>query len=132
MMTLRTVVASLTLTVFVGCASPGSPEPISGKVQVPEQAESKGIQVPKVVKRVEPVYPIELRKQRIQGSVVIGGTVPKEGGALRNPRIVSSDHPALNQPAMDAVSRWIWRAGLRDGQPVDVEFTTTIKFSVGQ
>ena len=87
---------------------------------------------PTVTHRVEPDYPVELRQQRVTGVVVIGGTVPKEGGTLRNPRVIRSDDSRLTQLALEAVSRWMWKPGLLDGQPVDVEFRTQVRFSVEQ
>ena len=93
-------------------------------------ASSDRVEAPRVVQRVEADYPFVLRQQGIEGKVVIAGTVPKEGGTLRNPRVVRSDHPGLNQPALDAVSRWVWAAFSMNGEAVDVEFETTVTFSV--
>jgi periplasmic protein TonB len=119
MQTVRRFALSIALCVAVSCTS-------SDRVQ----REQTNVQTPKVIQRVEPEYPAELRQQRVAGAVEIGGTVPKEGGALRNPRVVRSDDSRLNQLALEAVSRWIWSPGLQDGKPVDVEFTTQVHFSV--
>jgi hypothetical protein len=73
---------------------------------------------------------LELRQLGVQGVVVIAGTVPKEGGALRDPHVVRTADPRLNQFALDAVSRWLWRAGLQNGEEVDVEFTTDVVFKL--
>lgn len=88
------------------------------------------IRAPVVVTRVEPEYPPELRAAGVQGVVEISGTVPKEGGVLRNPKVVRSDDARLEPLALDAVSRWMWKPGMLDGQPVDAEFTMTVRFSV--
>lgn len=98
----------------------------------PAQSVAAGVRAPTVASRVEPEYPAELRAAGIHGSVVIAGTVPKEGGTLRNARVIRSDDARLEPLALDAVSRWIWRPGLQDGQPVDVEFSTTVTFSTGR
>lgn len=84
---------------------------------------------PVVIHRVDASLPEELKGQQIRGSVVLSGTVPKEGGVLRNIKVVSSDNQRLNQAALDAVSQWIWQAGKQNGEPVDVEFTTTVSFN---
>lgn len=89
-----------------------------------------GMQAPQVVQRVEPEYPQHLRQARIQGIVVIGGTVPKEGGALRNIHVIRSDDQRLEPYALNAVSQWVWEPGLVDGEPADMEFQTTVHFSL--
>jgi TonB family protein len=93
-------------------------------------ATNANVVAPAVVQRVYPEYPVDLRQQHVSGTVVVGGTVPKEGGVLRNPHVVRSDDPRLNQLALDAVSRWIWKAGLIGGEPTDVEFTTEVYFGL--
>lgn len=115
MQTVRTFGTYVMIAVALSCSSSGvgDPRPV-------------GVQTPQLVQRVEVEYPAELRRQRVQGVVVIGGTVPKEGGVLRNPHVVKSDDLRLNQAALDAVSRWVWRGGVQNGEPVDVETTVRV------
>lgn len=73
-----------------------------------------------------------LRRVEARGGERQGGA---RGGqraavALRNPGVGRSDDLRLNQVALDAVARWIWKPGLQDGKPVVVEFTTQVRFSV--
>ena len=100
----------LGLCIALSCASPDG-----------TARKAEHVRAPTVRHRVKPELPLELRRAGVSGVVVVSGTVPKEGGVLRNPRVVKSDDPRLNQPALDAVSRWIWTPGLQDGVPVDVE-----------
>jgi TonB family protein len=116
----RLLIASACPVFVLGCAT-------NTAAPLPE-----GMRAPSVVSRVEAEYPAELRAAGVQGQVVISGTVPKEGGVLRNPRVVRSDDSRLEPFALEAVSRWTWRPGLQDGQPVDVEFTTTVTFSLNR
>lgn len=111
-------------------ASPAPSAPSTSSAASVTPSEHKNIQAPRVLQRFEPVYSDELRKKSVHGVVEVAGTVPKEGGSLRNAHIVASDDPRLNQPALAAVSRWIWSPGLQDGQAVDVEFSTKISFSI--
>lgn len=114
------VVATLAAALLTSCGSSST---------APAPA---GNRAPVVVMRVQPEYPPELRAAGVQGVVEIKGTVPKEGGVLRNPRVVRSDDARLEPLALDAVSRWVWNPGMQDGEAVDVEFTTTVRFSVGR
>jgi len=116
----RTLIDALLVTgLTVGCAG-----------TAPAPATPSGYEVPKVVQRIQPEYPANLRQQRVTGSVVIEGTVPKEGGTLRDPHVVRSDDPRLEPYALAAVSHWVWAPGKKDGQPVDVKFQTTVRFSI--
>ena len=103
---------------------------VTACTSTPGPAAQGSVRAPVVVRRVEPHYPPELRAARVQGVVVVRGTVPKEGGTLRDPRVLSSDDPRLEPYALAAISRWQWQPGLQDGQPVDVEFTTWVRFSL--
>lgn len=113
-------VSGLALLLLSSCTSADSVQTANG----PE------IQVPRVIQRVDPDYPAELRRQRVEGVVVVSGTIPKEGGTIQNPYVVRTDDPRLNALALEAVSKWIWSAGLHHGEPVDVEFTTEVRFAL--
>jgi TonB family protein len=122
------VLVPLAMGVAMSCASSNPAQPATDGLQ----RGSTGVQVPTISHRVEPAYPLELRQQGVTGVVVVAGTVPKEGGVLRNPRVEKSDDPRLNQLALAAVSRWIWRPGFQDGKAVDVEFRTEVRFSLNR
>jgi protein TonB len=119
MRTLRLCVGLLAISIASSCGSSKAP-----------RSENGSVRAPTLVQRIDPEYPAELRRQHVEGGVVIGGTVPKEGGTLRNPHVVRSSDPRLNQLALEAVSHWMWTPALSDGQPVDVEFITEVRFSV--
>ena len=120
MIRVRVIMAFVAFVVLSSCASSSAPAP------------PPGIRAPVVVKRVEPAYPAGLRAAGVQGVVEIRGTVPKEGGVLRNPQVVRSDDPRLEPLALAAISRWQWKPGMQDGQAVDVVFDTTIRFSLNR
>jgi TonB family protein len=91
----------------------------------------EGIVVPRVLHRVEPDYPQSLRDQGVQGEVRIAGTVPKEGGHLRDIRVVGgSEDMRLQRSAVAAASQRTFSPGMQNGEAVDVEFTVTISFRV--
>lgn len=87
------------------------------------------IVAPRVLHRVEAEYPEDLQSKGVQGNVVLAGTIPKEGGRIRDLRVVGETADRrLHQYAIDAVSQWIFSPGMHDGVPVDVEFTVTVSF----
>ena len=97
----------------------------SGQKSSPDDARA-----PVVVKRVNPDYPAALRVAGVEGWVKVAGTVPKEGGVLRDARVVESSDSRLDALALAAVARWEWKPATRNGEPVDVLFTTTVNFSL--
>jgi protein TonB len=60
---------------------------------------------------------------------VLKGVVGKDG-RLRDLRFVSGP-PLLQQAAMDAVKQWLYRPYLLNGEPVEVQTTVNIAFTLG-
>jgi len=50
---------------------------------------------------------------------------------MRNIRLVEqSPYPELNTAAILTLAQWRFAPGMRNGEPVDVLFTLTVRFSV--
>ncbi len=67
--------------------------------------------------KVEPEYTDEARKARISGMVAIVADIGVDGRA-HNLRVTSSLGLGLDEKALEAVQRWKFRPGYRDGVPV--------------
>lgn len=76
-----------------------------------------------------PTYPSIARTAGISGTVALAATISRSG-SIENLRVVSG-HPMLRQAALDAVKSWRYRPYLLNNQPVEVETTITIVFSMG-
>ena len=98
---------------------PSRPVRVSGPVQ-------EGLLLHKTI----PIYPAIARAVHAQGTVVLAATISKTG-TIENLRVVSGP-PMLLQSAVDAVSTWRYRPYLLDGQPVEVETTVNVIFTMGQ
>ncbi len=82
----------------------------------------------KIVQKTQPVYPVEAKKQKIQGSVVLSVVIGKDGAPID---LKVKDGPdALRQSALDAVRQWRWQSYLLNGDPVEVLTTITIVYSL--
>jgi protein TonB len=82
-----------------------------------------------LIRKVIPTYPPLGKAMRIEGTVVLAATISRDG-TIANLRIVSG--PAvLQQAAYDAVSSWRYRPYLLNGQPVEVETTINVIFTLG-
>ena len=77
-----------------------------------------------------PVYPPIARAARVSGTVRLAATISKTG-SIENLHVTSGP-PMLQQAALDAVSTWRYRPYLLDGQPVEVETTVNVIFTLGR
>lgn len=75
-----------------------------------------------------PPYPVLAKATHTQGTVVLEAIISK-AGAIENLRVVSGP-PMLRQAAFDAVRTWRYRPYLLDGQPIEVEATVNVIFSL--
>jgi protein TonB len=89
---------------------------------------SQGVTAGMLLHKVQPPYPLLARSARIQGDVVLSAVIDKEGN-IQDLRLVSG-HPMLVPAAIDAVRQWRYRPYLLNGQPVEVETTITVIFSL--
>ncbi|MBL8238616.1 MAG: energy transducer TonB [Bryobacterales bacterium] len=84
---------------------------------------------PVLVHKVDPEYSEEARKARFNGSVVLR-VIIDERGLPTNIEVVRAPGLGLEQRAVDSVSKWRFRPGRRDGQPVRVWATVEVNFSL--
>lgn len=86
------------------------------------------VQAAKLIKRMVPAYPRAAIQTRISGTVHLLGIIAKDGTIQRLQ--VLSGHPLLRQAALDAVSQWIYRPTILNGQPVEVEAPIDVIFTL--
>jgi TonB family protein len=96
--------------------------------QEQEKSTKKDIKPPKLIKKVEPVYPDEARKAGIEGTVTVEATTD-DRGRVQNVKVLRSI-PELDQAAVDAVKQWVYEPMLIDGKPYGMTFTITCRFSL--
>jgi periplasmic protein TonB len=79
-----------------------------------------------LVRKTLPVYPPIARTMHMQGTVVLQATISTTG-TIEHLHVVSG--PAmLQQAALDAVKRWVYRPYILNGKPVEVETTVQVEF----
>ena len=93
-----------------------------------KKSEKKDVKPPKLIKRVEPVYPDDARKAGIEGTVTVEATTD-DRGRVQKVRILKSV-PELDQAAVDAVKQWVYEPMLIDGKPKGIVVTITCRFSL--
>jgi len=75
-----------------------------------------------------PRYPIDCRRRREQGTVVLALTLGVDGAVQTIAVARSSGFPRLDEAALGAVRTWRWAPVLRAGQPVIVRGVVEIPF----
>jgi periplasmic protein TonB len=96
---------------------------------VPQRVRiSQGVTNGFLIHKVEPPYPTVARAARIQGNVVLRAIIDKEG-SIQDLQLISG-HPMLVPASIEAVKQWRYRPYLLNGQPVEVETTITVIFTL--
>ncbi|MGA2197074.1 MAG: TonB family protein [Bryobacteraceae bacterium] len=111
--------------VSIQILAPGAEPPAPQRIKV-----GGNVQAVMVLTKVTPVYPQLAKSARVEGVVHLAVIIAKDGTVQE---IRSLDGPALLiQSAMDAVKQWVYRPTLLNGQPVQVETTVDINFTLSQ
>jgi protein TonB len=91
---------------------------------------SSGVVSGLLLTKTTPVYPPIAVAAHVEGTVVLAATI-SAGGSIENLRVVSG-HPMLQQAALETVRNWRYRPFLLNGQPVEVETTINVIFTLNR
>lgn len=89
---------------------------------------SAGVAGGLLVQRTAPVYPQIAKTARVTGTVVLKATISKTG-VIENLRVVSGPG-MLTQAAVDAVRTWRYKPYKLNNEPVEIETTVNVVFSL--
>jgi TonB family protein len=89
---------------------------------------SSDVMAKQLISKAVPIYPTEAKKAKIQGKVVLSILIDKGGNVQRVTAI--SGPPELQQSAIDAVRQWKYKPYLLNGDPVEVESTVNVIYSL--
>jgi TonB family protein len=103
-------------------------------VRAAGSAGKKTLQIPsgemakRLASQVQPKYPEEAKKEKIQGAVVLNATIEKDG-TIEDLKVASGPK-VLRQSALDAVRQWTYKPFLVDGNAVEVDTTITVVYTL--
>jgi TonB family protein len=97
---------------------------INRKVEVPADVIA-GL----LLQKTDPVYPPVAKAARIQGTVVLQATISKSG-SVEDLHVVTGQ-ALLQEAALSAVRTWRYRPYLVNGEPVKVQTTINVIFTLG-
>ena len=108
-----------------GPVAPPPPKPAA-----PTRVKQGGnVTAASILTQTRPLYPPLARQARIQGNVVLHAIIDKDGRVAQLE--VVSGHPLLVQSALDAVKQWRYKPTQLNGDPVEVDTTITVTFTMG-
>lgn len=91
---------------------------------------SSGVMAGNLIQETLPQYPAIAKAARIEGTVMLQATISK-AGLIKNLRVIGG--PAmLQQAAVDAVRSWRYKPYLLNGEPVEVDTTVNVVFTLDE
>ncbi len=107
--------------------------PASTPTRTPQRIPVGGnVQAAKLLSKVDPVYPANLKQQGISGTVMLRAVISTTGETL-NPVVLNTTvNPGLAQAALDAVRQWRYQPTLLNGQPVEIVTNIEVTFELEQ
>jgi|SRR5579862_792911 protein TonB len=103
---------------------PPPPKPAQQRIRV-----GGNVQAAKMVRQVQPTYPQIAKTAHVQGTVILHAVIAKDGTVQELNYI--SGPPLLMKSAMDAVREWKYQPTLLNGDPVEVDTTISVIFTLG-
>ncbi|HKD09095.1 MAG TPA: M56 family metallopeptidase [Bryobacteraceae bacterium] len=88
-----------------------------------------GVSAPSVVYKVDPEYTPEAHDAKVMGTVILSIVVGVDGAA-HDINVLKGLEPGLSGKAVEAVSQWKFKPGLKDGEPVPVRANIEMHFQL--
>jgi protein TonB len=88
------------------------------------------VQQAKLIRQPKPVYPALAKQARISGTVHLSAIIARDGTIQKLE--VLGGHPLLVPSALEAVKQWVYQPTLLNGEPVEVQTTIDVNFTLSQ
>ncbi|MGA3295631.1 MAG: energy transducer TonB [Candidatus Acidiferrales bacterium] len=115
--------------VLGGIISSGAPPPPPKPVTPQRITVGGNVQQAKAIDRNPPQYPAIAKAAHVQGTVVLHAIIAKDG-TVQQLQLVGGP-PLLVNAAMEAVRQWRYQPTLLNGEPVEVDTTIQVVFTLG-
>jgi len=86
-------------------------------------------QIPVATYKAVPVYPYEMKRNGTEGTVTVGFICDTDGN-VRDAYVVNSTNRGFDAPAVQAVTKWKFKAGKRGGKVVNTRMSVPILFNI--
>jgi TonB family protein len=104
---------------------------LSPKRQATVQAlrVGSGVTAPMLLHKLEPSYSVEARAAKVQGTVVLSVVIGTDGTAY-DVQLRKGVGYGLDEQALDAITQWTFKPGMRDGMAVPVQASIEVNFKL--
>jgi TonB family protein len=113
---------------------PPPPPPLSPDLKAKIAEFEKGavkawnaVNPPRLIKRVEPVYPPEAKQAGQEGFVVLNVRTDTQGN-VKQVMVLKTSNEIFNEAAMNAVKQWKYEPYAEGGQPRELVFSVFVRF----
>lgn len=108
-----------------GSGAPPPPKPVT-----PQRIRVGGnVTAANITSQTRPEYPMIAKTAHVSGTIILHAVISKDG-TIQELQYVSGP-PLLMKSAMDAVKQWTYKPTLLNGEPVEVDTTISVVFSLG-
>ncbi len=87
----------------------------------------EGVTPPKVLYKIDPDYTAEAHDAGLQGTVLLSLVVAPDGMA-QDIQVLQGLGSGLNEKAVEAIRKWRFAPGMKDGEPVAVTARIEVNF----
>src|ERR1700675_2031958 len=108
----------------VGSNLPPPPKSAPARVRV-----GGNVQAASLVRQVMPLYPAIAKTAHVSGTVMLHAIITKDG-SVESLEYISGPQ-LLMKNAMDAVRQWRYKPTMLNGEPVEVDTTISVVFTLG-
>jgi len=87
-------------------------------------------QPPRVIRKIDPLYPFAAKRKGLMGSVMLRFIVTKEGRVVEVSVVKSEPPEVFDASALKAIVRWRFKPAIKDGKSVDVIIMAPLAFKL--
>jgi TonB family protein len=104
---------------------------LSPKRQATAQASrvGSGVAAPVLLHKLEPSYSVQARAAKVQGTVLLSVVIGTDGTAY-DVQVRKGVGYGLDEQALDAITQWTFKPGMRDGIAVPVQASIEVNFKL--
>ncbi|MGB6596824.1 MAG: energy transducer TonB, partial [Candidatus Acidiferrum sp.] len=88
------------------------------------------VEASKLINKVQPVYPESAKSAGVSGTVVLHAVISMDGKPLSLRVMNSQIDPDLARSAVEAVSQWHYTPTLLNGEPIEVDTTINVVYTL--